>query len=815
MPAVSGYVDAPLQGISQAAAAVRLPTQASRLVDSIVEPQRGWRKRPPMQYLGKVISNGSLTTSGRQKILTDPDDGTLVLLHLDTAAGATTAKLIKLTDLSSPAVTISAAAHTYLNTSAPAPQVDLRVLSALDTNLITNRLVPVVDTATTSATRPHEALIWVKSGGFGWKFNITISGGFTGSPITGYYQLPDGSDADQSLWVTTNAVVLALLNGTYNGGAGNSAVSAIGTALATGGFTVSHDNSVIYLTNTADFVITSDDAQGGSAFVAVKDTVQSFDGLPKIGPQDDMVVEVTPTNPSNTGGNYWVQYDKAGRVWRECLAPGIVEGIDPLTLPVALIKAAGTWGIDSVAWKNRQVGDLTSAPDPGIVGQTVSDCVYYDGRLGLLYNEGLLFGAADDPFRLYPGTVVTTIDSDPFEALNPDSERAYWEWSCAMYGGLALIGKRSQTFLQNADVGSFTVKSVNSKVIARYQLDTPSVDSSTLQPAVSNDRLYLATPRTDDWLAFFEFSADRISTKILPDDVAAHVPELLPNTLDRVASVDPQFALLYGSSGRTGLYLGLFRYANFQRVQTAWYQWEIRSEFTLAGLVSHGAVYYLLLRDAAGNGHLVSMNLDPDFLDDDAASTVLTKLDMRCKESQCAIAYSAVTGFTTITPPIPVDATVAVSARAGAGAKPEGYLAQVESYTAATITVRGDWSAQAFYIGYQYIALWEPSTIYRRSQDQRPIVRAPLILNDILLDVSDAINLKAIVQQPARATKTYLRGASGMGLVPVQFTGQWQFPVNGRNTRVTIAIEDTSHLGSKVDGFEWFGHQDPRFQRTT
>lgn len=819
MPGVSGFVDAPFQGISQAATSLRLPAQATSLVDCIVEPEKGFRKRPPALYLGKVISDGSLTVNARQKIITDPDDGSLVLLNLDTAAGVTTAKLIKLTDLTSPAVSISGAANTYLNSGGPLPQGDLRVLAASDTNFITNRKMATALSGSSSTARPAEALIWVKEGGFGWTFNITITGSFAGSPITGAITTPDGGDSSNSLWVYTNKVASALLTGTYTTD-NHGAVTAIGAALTGAGFTYSVNNSVIYLTHaSATFSITSNDAQGGAAFSAIKGSVPTFDSLPRLGPPNGMVMKIQPINETDSAGAFYVQYDLANTVWKECLAPGTNLGIDTTTLPVALIKTAGNWGIAAVAWKARQVGDATIGPDPGLVGSNLSDMCYYDGRLGLVYHEGCLFCAADDPFRLYPATVVTEIDSDPFEFLNPDNERSLWEWATPMYGGMVFVGRRSQTFVQNADAGSFTAKAIQKRVVARYQLDTvvsgATVTASGLEAVASNDRIYLATPRANAYLGFFEFAADRLSGRILPDDISAHVPTLLPSGLDRVASVEPQFALLYGASGGTSLYLGLFRYANYQRVQTAWFQWKIHAGFTLAGLVAHGTVYYLLLRDASGNGHLVSINLDPEFFDLDTGSTILTKLDLRVASTKCTVAFSDTTGNTTITPPMPVDATTAVSAAGNLGQYTEGYLGQVVSYSATQVVLRGDWTGQHFYLGYQYSGVWGLSTIYRRSQDNRPITRARLTVNDILLDVTDAVNLYATVAQQLRPSRAYLKAAHQFGPPPNQYTGQWRFPVNGRNTRVTMTIEDRSHIGGKVSGFEWFGHQEPFFQRTT
>lgn len=823
MALISGYMEAPYQGISQAAAAWRVPQQATLLSDAVVEIQKGFRKRPPMSYQTKFLSGVLTSNTSEMLFIQDPTTSALIHLLLLNQAGVITPYLFDATTNASIPVTVTPTAQTYLNVGSPKPHSDLRVLQIEDYNFILNRNVTVVDSGTTNPSRPFEALIFVAEGGYGETYNCTVTKS-GGSPITGQVITPNGSGAGDSFWTSTNVIANAFIGGTYTSSDGGAATP-MNAALVAAGFTIKYANSVLYLSHPSlDFTIVTDDGQGGIALKTIKTSTNLFSNLPSAAPVDGFTVKIAPTNAKGQDA-YYVQYQSQGisqGVWQEVLAPGAALGLDPTKLPVALTKFTGAWVIDVVPWLQRTVGDSSLAPDPGFVGHPLKDMYFFGGRVALMYGEGSVFTGADNPFRLYPSTMVTAIDSDPFEVDNPDTRKALYEYAVPMYGGMVLAGQRSDCFLQNLNPGEFTLASTQTKVIARYQTDNANTqlpNADILAPLSANNRVYKAIPRDSQHHAFFEFAADRLSGQILPDDISAHIPTLIPNTVDRGCSIEPQYALLYGTSGATQLYLGLFRYANYQRVQTAWFQWFIHPGYTLAGMSAHGTTYYFLLRDSANNGHLATLQFSPDVLDDDASSTVLTHLDMRVNESHCTFGYNATLNQTTIgTAPTPVDATSFVAARAPSGATfPEGYLASVISrnYLQNTITVAGDWRTVPFYLGYSYVGSWVPTTIYRRSQDNRPITRARLSLTEMFLDVLDSIDLTTTISIGGRALRTYAKKVTSLGSPPVQFTGQWRVPINGKNVTTTLIISDTSHVGSKVAGFEWFGKHDPFFQRTT
>lgn len=207
--------------------------------------------------------------------------------------------------------------------------------------------------------------------------------------------------------------------------------------MATAGFVVSISGPVIYLKHpTTDFTIQIQDSQGGAAMVAVKDSVSLFSDLPNGDVPDGFVIKIDPTAAEGSlpSGSYYLQFTStssySGNVsqglWKETVGPGSEKGFLTTTMPVGIIKDTGNWYLRPLAWKNRAVGDQTLAPDPDFVGSSLRDVGYCFERLALVSEEEVFLCAVDDPFRCYPSTMTTAIDSDPFSMVTPGASRAHF-----------------------------------------------------------------------------------------------------------------------------------------------------------------------------------------------------------------------------------------------------------------------------------------------------------------------------------------------------------------------------------------------------
>lgn len=817
MSSQSAYVPAPFNGISQSAPQVRLLEQAQDLQDCLVDLPDGFRKRPPLRWLGEVIATGGLATARAHKII-DPDDGSLKFLFVNREGAATVPRLYTAA-LGAVSVTISGAAQTYLNTAATPLKTNLRISQAVDNTLITSRNLGVATDASLNATRPHEALVFVKSGAFGKKYQLLVqkSGG---TLRTGIVVTPDGTDASDSFFVATDHIAGALAGADTYTGANGATHTSIATDLATDGFTVTIEGAVIYLAHTTDFTVNVQDDQGGVAMVRAKDTVNNFSDLPNNGVTDGFTVSVIPTRGDNQGA-YYVKFvrnpSRGSKPWQETVAPGSQKGFDITNMPIRIRKdSGGIWQCEAAPWMQRTVGNQTLCVDPLFVGDSIQDVGYAFGRIMILSQEECFLTAADNPFRIYPATLVSQIDSDPVSLSPPASDakfRSISTFSSGDFEGAFLTGLQQQCILKTQTGQPVTPTSCKLNKMSSFVEKDTFMD---LRPITNNNKVYLPVPLGTLYTQIREMQLDRISGETLGDDLTAAQPRFFPAGINVAATSETNYLTLYGIAGTAKIYAHLVRYSQNQRAQNGPFTWNLPTGWTLVDIISHGTLFYFFLLNA-GRVCVFTMETNAQSLDDDASSTVSTKLDLKQSESEVTSrTYSAGLDQTTIVSKVSLPTGLGwVAARAGGTGYHEGYLAEVVSQAGTSIVVKGDWTGtQKFYVGVAYVGIWQPSVIAKYSPQDSRIMHGVLTVARIHLDMTNASACSVEVNLGTRSTRHYDLRKNTLG-TPTLYTGPWTVPIKGEAQSVRIRILDEGHIGATISGFEWEGDFVSNVRRTT
>lgn len=816
MAQVSSYVPAPFQGITQASPQIALLEQATTLDNILVDVPEGLRKRPPFDYRKKLFNASVLHTDAQYVTLLDPDTLALMHLVLNRESGHVVPHLYDDATLTAQSITIDAGAQTYLDINTPTSLINqLRISQVVDYTIITNRTAIVGVNATLNPARPPEAILFCKAGAFGRKFTVTVTPS-VGSPIVSTLVTPDGDDASDALHVGTDAVIDALFNvvGYYPHNGGTQAP--FGAALTTAGITWTLHGAFAYLTAAANFTMTCTDDSGGLGLGVVQTKVTKFSDLPAHA-VDGFTVEIAPVNQDNSTGGYWVQYsgnDTTG-LYKEALAPGAQLGLDPTTMPVGLIKLSGVWHLLPLDWKGRTVGNETKDIDPGFVGTVIHDIGYSFGRLNIISSEEVFMAAADDPFRCYPASLVTAIDSDPFDLQPPGPGKALYRTITPFLDKAVVLGRKQQSALLAPGDGPVTPSTCKLKGLSTFEI----TDEVPLRPPGVAGKAYFASPLGSNHYQVRELATDRVSGLDATEDLTASVPELLPNTLDRACSVETAYAAIYGSSGSADLYVHLFRYSEQQRVQNGWFHWTLPTGWTLVGLSALGTKLFAMVLDPAAAGHLISMETTPRNKDSSTA-TMITNWDLRFRDTAAVSeVYDSFADTTTITVPsgYPITTSVQVSAKQMASSPvfPEGYRAEVVSRGATTVTIKHNWTAQDYYVGYQYAITWTPNLIqYFSPQDNRPMHSGVLRVDSLSVDVSLTGNFIARVTVGNRPVHQFALGDNLLGSPPL-FTGSYRIPIGGYSNKVSISFISSSHMPLRAIGFEWFGDYNPKARRTS
>lgn len=823
MATESSYIPAPYNGVSQAAPQVRLQEQAEALLDAWVDLPDGWRKRPPLIWAGKIL-NANADTTGRVHKLKDPDDGSVKFLLLNRESSTVTARLFN-TDTSIIAgLAVSGPAQTYLNTCAAGSSLkrDMRVSQAIDFSIITSRLQTVTVDASLNTGRPFEGLVFIKSGAFGKKYQCTVTKS-GGTPRVGSVITPDGTDASDSFWVATDHIAGAMFGSDGYTAANGAGHTSIQTDLGTDGFTIVIQGAVTYLSHpSSDFTIQIQDDQGGTATSAAKGTVNNFTDLPKNGITDGFTVKVLPQR-GDKQGSYWVKFLSAPSpgVWVETVGPGSQKGVDITTMPIGLVKHAdATWHIDQLPWIQRTVGDESLSIDPLFVGDTIQDVAYSFGRLLLVSSEEAFLSAADSPFRIYPATLTTQIDSDPISLSPPSGDakfKAATTFSSDSFEATFIAGLQQQCALRSLGDGPVTPTSVKLARLCRYQMPVATLDG---RPVANNSKIYLQIPLGTGYAGIREIAVQNVTGETLGDDLTAATPKLIPQGFDIEATIETSYVNLYSKSGTNSYWLHFFRYSEGRRVQNGIFPCKLPVGWLMVDVCSEGTLFYIFAAHLDGTMHVFTMETNPKSLDVEGLSTVLTKFDLRQSEAQVVSrTYDANTQRTTIVSNLVLpggSGYLSAAANASAQTYPEGYLAEVISQpTTTSIIVKGDWTgAQKFYLGVGYSGYWRVSTINKYSPGDNRIMHGDLTIARITLDVAAASALTAKVSIGNRSQRSYDLRRVTFG-VPSLYDGPFVVPVKGENRRTVIEIFDNGHIGATVTGFEWEGDWTSKVRRVT
>lgn len=812
MGEVSHYINAPYEGVSEAPPQVALSGSCKAMTNAIAIIPQGAQKRPPFEFLANVLS-GVLSPFA---ICHDLQDQSLVLV-LNSESSATKAYLFSTTDWTSKALTVTAAAQTYLSTGAPSPKADLRVSTIEDTTFITNRKVVTALGSSTAPTRPFEAVIWSKTGGYAHKYQVTVSPS-GGTPVTAWYQTAGGGSANDASGVGTDRIA----NGLYDGTIPHSPSPSSATAstdhledLTSQGFTVTLDGPVIYLTHpTVDFTLSVSDDEGGTMLVAIKDSVQTFSDLPAKA-SDGFTVRVAN---QAAGGNsdFYLAFDATNTtttgVWKEVVAPGAPLGLDPLTMPIGLtVDDSGDWTLDTLPWTGRTTGDVHLSPDPDFIGFPIVDLSWFRGRLALLANDDLVLSASDSPFKFYTTTLTTAEESDSLGFLSPADRKALFRSLITFNKQLVALADRTQAYLETNDP-SPTAKSAGLTQVG----DSPFSDQAL--PFKSHTRVYYSSLRRTGGLVVYELSVDRLSGQQEPNILTAAIPTYVPSTTDRTLGVATEYEGLYGVSGSSRMVFHCYRFNEQQRVQNAFCEWYLPAGFAYVdGFVRDATAYILLVNISSGTGYWTLLEMAPGITD--TGSLIRQYMDLRTVPTS---AVAAGPDNTTFTVPRLTESGDLVSVRSGVSGWPEGFAPAIVARGTNTLTVAGVFASAAdVFVGVPFSTRITPHQWHQPDAQDAPRHDGRLVIRHITADIAKFSRLDFEVNVKGRSTRTIsFEGLfednpdSTLDTVPFLETVALKVPIGGRNTEVSVTFVNNSHLGFSLTGYEWKGSFSANAQRT-
>ena len=607
--------------------------------------------------------------------------------------------------------------------------------------------------------------VHIKQGDYGttYKVNLTVDG--KSSLVS--YTTPDGSDSSHRTAISLEAIrdkMMVEIEKVAN--VSCSRVGSSGLVLRT----KDHGSKVK--------VWASDDVNN-NAIRAFDTSVTTEDDLP-FQCVDGYTVRVSAKQSDSA---YYLRYqgedsEDAG-MWMETPKPLEKHKVWGDTLPHLLVPTVDQEGDTvlhfSVAeWAPRKTGDLESTGFPEVVSEVTDDTLaiktlasvgLYQSRLVMLGGPYLSMSRTNSFFDLFPGSMLTEVDTDPINLLitGQKGQMVNGFHVIPTEHDVLVLGDTHQVDI-GSDTGVMSPTSVYSKPKTAYTMDPGA------SPALVGDAIYFIDAR-QGYAACQQYSVRDSAGGRYAAEINQHCPTYLKGRMDMLVGT-PQGMLLLKPTGTTKtVYVYQFIDSAEARVQSAWSRWEfagnvLNAEFREGNL-------HTLVSFSEGSVERLTHHLDVDA----EAETlgIPLKLDSRKRH----------------------------------GAEKPTNLREGEI----AIRRHGVW-----FSGFTYMQRHVLSTLYFWNQSlQQAVTNGRLQIRRIKFLYRDTTEFNVLVNRrgEGRSSVRSFRGRvigsmnNLLGKVPVE-SGQFTVPVLSRNTDVTLTIENNGPHDARFLSAEWDGFYNTR-----
>jgi hypothetical protein len=504
--------------------------------------------------------------------------------------------------------------------------------------------------------------------------------------------------------------------------------------------------------------------------------------------------------------------------WTEGRGFNIPVGVDATTMPWRLIRRqdddAGTitgtplgkwfeWSPNE--WVERQVGDQDSAPDPSLVGDVIEDMFFFRDRLGFTAGQKVVMSEVGRFFNLYRTTVLSLPDSDPIDITVPSKAVVRIHRAVPLERRLILFADDTQFALDGDPI--LTPQTVQVAEAGRTHADSES------DPVSDAEGLYFASSRTDFGGVRRLFPQEAIEGHFLSEDTTVAVPQFIAGPVLQMAVIEPEGLLVcLAENDRRALYLYKTLRIGDQRLQSAWFRYDLGENAIIQGFGTVGNTLHLLVhRNIAA--YLERSVIQSDLVDEGA--DYLTHYDRRV--TLTGGSYSNITGRTSWTVPYRYDSDEVYSATTKSTTGVDGgdvHPLQHESHTLETtvFSTQGDLSAETLWAGQEFETRYEFSKLYLKSdapaggQALRTGGRLQVLHGSLIYERTAALSVE--VTPRLRATRVAAAPFSGMSVQEALIgalslpANEFRFPVLSSDAEVEIVADGPLPMAIQAAQFE-------------
>jgi len=832
MPAVTQLTPNFLGGVSKQNDDKKLQGQVTECINGYPDPTYGLLKRPGMKFIDKLKDSGG--SPFNQAAL----DGA-IWFSLDRGTATSYVGAIKGTNVyvwtaDGTWCTVTNTGTGYL-TGTTANDYHFR--SIQDTTIITNKTVTTAMQAAGSYVSNSVATLKLIQLVAGYEYEVNIQGESTTSTAQSTTTYSDmltydaGSintnhhlvDDVVSLIQTQQAAANADFDGTwYVEGYADSLVIRRTNATPNA---VKTDFSTPTGTPLA-FTITGKGGLNNAALEVFQDqvgdvsklTLESFNGH-----------NVKIENSNIAEDDYYVKFVAEDGVrgrgsWQETLARNVSPGLDAATMPHELANTgATTFTFGPISWTARTAGDDVTNPQPSFIGYPVNATFFYNNRFGMLSEDNIIFGVANDSYNFFSRSALIQIDSDPID-LNVSSVRPVKLADVLPSPqGLTIFSERQQFQVFATDTSILTPSSSVVRTISNYEMD-PNISPVD----VGTSAIFVS--KVPSYSKVFSLQLQDVETNPTVVDISKAVLQWIPDTVDSLI-VSPQNSLVV-LVDRGSSYMYLFRFYNNgeKNLFQAWTKWQLTGTIQSASILNDDIVVVTQHEDEYTLQSITIDEIPTGSVTATASSTDGNScLDFATRPvdpgSGSAVVYDSSDDVTKIyvpyTPISTQEATILI-------AKPsadEGYSVKgrpkVESGTGYNyFEVDKDFTglANGIVIGYGYdFEVTLPTFYFRRSEAETDFT-AVLTIARVRVSAgrTGALTFKTRVGSSKEWIEvkevTTINDYAATGN-PVKADYQFIVPIHQRNTNFELKVTSNFPYPVSLVSMMWEGNYSPRFYR--
>ena len=843
MPAITQDIPNFLGGVSRQNDDKKLPNQVTDCVNGYPDPTYGLLKRPGMEHIN-VLKKADGTAFTKTELA----DAAWFFIDRDDAGSYVGAikgsNLYVWTKEDGTFCTVTNNGSSYLTGT---KQSDYHFRSVQDVTVITNKTVTTAMQADGTFVANSVGTLKLNSVTDGLTYSVTIQGETSTVTATAATTFDDMLVYDSSD-VETGEHLIDAIKATIEAQhtASNTDFDGVWSLEA-------YTNSLVIKRTTGTNAVVTDytvptgtplaftfEAKGGLAnegIEAFQDSVSSANDVPAES-FDGHHVKIRNTNSADD--DYYLEYEAfngtAGKgFWKETRARDVSPGLDAATMPHQLENTgATTFTFGPVSWVDRLVGDDNSNANPSFIGKKITSTFFYNSRFGVLSEDNVFFGVANDSFNFFVKSALTQVDSDPID-LNVASVRpVVLNDVLPSPQGLLLFSARQQFQVYSASATTLTPKTAVIRSISNYEM------SSTIPPVdVGTTGAFINT--VPGYSKLFTLQLREIEQSPLVVDISKVVQEWIPDTVDSL-TVSPQNSVVM-LTDRDSSYMYLYRFYNNgeKDLFQAWVKWQLVGTIQAADIIDDDV---LIVSQHEDEYTVSKITLDQLPTGNVVATTSGMSgtpcLDMATRPvkphaSVDAVVYDETNDITKVyVPYTPIDDKQAVMFLALPEADKDttsaidsdiGYYAsaieRVEPGTSYKyFEVKGKFTdySDGIIVGYGYDFETTFPKLYYRPEDNQTDYTATLTISRIKFSVgrTGAVRFK-VKADGSNEWKLVEHTTDGdyysADTNPVQLERQFTVPIHRRNTNFELKVTSDFPYPVSLVSMMWEGIYSPRFYR--